>query len=48
MFKACQVAEENVFELESLSITTSTNNYSIVKDSNADLTVGNWDSKIDP
>ena len=22
--------------------------YSIVKDSNADLTVGNWDSKIDP
>ena len=23
-------------------------NYSIVKDSNADLTVGNWESKIDP
>ena len=22
--------------------------YSIVKDSNADLTVGNWESKIDP
>ena len=25
-----------------------TPNYSIVKDSNADLTVGNWESKIDP
>ena len=22
--------------------------YSIVKDSNADLTIGNWESKIDP
>ena len=25
-----------------------THKYSIVKDSNADLTVGNWESKIDP
>ena len=39
--KNCSNDQEKLLKFEA-------EGYSIVKDSNADLTVGNWESKIDP